>query len=564
MDIRGKRVLILGGYGLVGRAVARETLAHQPARLVIASLRKAEAEEAVQQLRAEFPDSPAEIVPAWGDVFLRAEWQRDDVHPRPAVLADPKTRQRLIDDILGSLNDDILEASLLYQLITGTWGNLGGLPAHIVVDCMNTATAVAYQDVYTTARHLKAQIAKPQEAVNWHEEVERLLASLYIPQLVRHIQIFHAAMQRAGTEAYVKVGTSGTGGMGLNIPYTHGEEKPSRVLMSKAAVAGAQTLLTFLMARTPNGPTVVKEIKPTAMIGWKQIGYGPIRRRGKAYPLYDCPPEQAVSIHDPANLAPEGDFGVAQDGVLEAVFINTGENGLFAAGEFAMITALGQMEAVTAEEIAHNVVWEILGGNTGKDVIAALDAATMGPTYRAAYLRETARHRLHQLEETYGESVAFEILGPPRLSKLLFEAYLLKQAYGTLDRLVEISPQEAAQAVEALVRRSPALRQKILSIGIPILLSDGERLLRGPMIKADTAEQGWVDLRPENLARWQTRARRLLAEIQQQTAGDDTSSRYDRIYPAARRWTPDDLRIAVGEWVAWVLNTEEQGFRFKR
>ncbi len=563
MDIQGKHVLILGGYGLVGRAVAREMLPHRPARLVIASLRKFEAEEAVAQLKAEFPDSPTQILPAWGDVFLRAEWQREDTLPRKAVLANPETRQRLLDDILGSLTDDILESSLLYQLITGTWGNLGGLPAHIVVDCMNTATVVAYQDVYTTARHLKTQLAKPQADVDWHAEVEHLLASLYIPQLVRHVQIFHAAMQRAGTQAYIKVGTSGTGGMGLNIPYTHGEEKPSRVLMSKAAVAGAQTLLTFLMARTPDGPTVVKEIKPTAMIGWKQIGYGPIKRHGKPYTLYDCPPEKAVSAHDPANLVREGDFGEKQDGVLEAVYINTGENGLFAAGEFAMITALGQMESVTAEEIAQNVVLEILGGNTGKDVIAALDAATMGPTYRAAYLRGSALKRLRQLEAEHGESVAFEILGPPRLSKLLFEAFLLKRAYGTIDKALEPAPEEAAATLEALVREDADLRQRIISVGIPILLSDGERLLRGPVIKADTAEQGWVDLTPAHVARWQARLRRLLEEIREQTSGD-TSSRYDRIYPAAREWSPDDLTIRIGELVGWLLNTEERGFRFKR
>ena len=563
MDIQGKHVLILGGYGLVGRAVAREILPHRPARLVVASLRKFEAEEAVQQLKAEFPDSPTQILPAWGDVFLRAEWQREDTLPRKAVLADPEARKRLIDDILGSLTDEILEASLLYQLITGTWGDLGGLPAHIVVDCMNTATVVAYQDVYTTARHLKTQLAKAQEDVDWHAEVEHLLASLYIPQLVRHVQIFHAAMKRAGTEAYIKVGTSGTGGMGLNIPYTHGEEKPSRVLMSKAAVAGAQTLLTYLMARTPDGPTVVKEIKPTAMIGWKQIGYGPIKRHGRPYHLYDCPPEKAVSVREAANLAPQGDFGEKQEGVLEAVYINTGENGLFAAAEFAMITALGQMESVTAEEIAHNVVWEIMGGNTGKDVIAALDGATMGPTYRAAYLRGAAIKRLRQLEAEHGESVAFEILGPPRLSKLLFEAHLLKRVYGTIDKALEPTPEEAAAALEAVIREDAQLRQKILSVGIPILLADGEHMLRGPVIKADTAEQGWVDLTPANLAHWQQRLQMLLAEIRLQTGGD-TSSRYDRIYPATREWDANALAISPGELVGWLLNTEERGFRFKR
>ena len=562
MDIQGKHVLVLGGYGLVGTAVCREILPHEPARLVVASLRKAEAETAVRRLRNEFPHSPTQIIPAWGDVFLRAEWQREDTHPRPVVLRDPKTRRRLVDDILEELNEDILTSSLLYQLITGVAPGLGDTPADIVIDCMNTATAVAYQNVYATARHLKQQMDAPSGEVDWHEEVERLLSSLYIPQLVRHVQILYEAMRRAGTQAYVKVGTSGTGGMGLNIPYTHGEEKPSRVLMSKAAVAGAQTLLTFLMARTPDGPTVVKEVKPTAMIGWKEIGYGPIKRRGQTFRLYDCPPNKAVSVHDPANLVPEGEFGEAQEGFIEAVYINTGENGLFATGEFTTITALGQMQFVTPEEIARVVVREILGGNTGKDVIAALDSSVMGPTYRAAYLRQAALNRLHQLEQEHGESVAFEILGPPRVSKLLYEAYLLKREYQRLDKALEPTPEEMAQRLEALIYNEPLLRQHILSIGLGILLSDGERLLRGPVLKGETAEQGWVDLTPHNMARWQKRITALLNTIRRELRGD-TSSHYDRNYPTSREWNPEDLRFDIGELVGWLLGTEERGRRFK-
>ncbi len=562
MDIQGKRVLVLGGYGLVGMAVCRALLPHEPRRLVVASLRKTEAEQAVQRLRSEFPESPTQIVPAWGDVFLRAAWQREDTHPRPVVLSDPVTRRRLVNDILDELDEDILTSSLLYQLITGRGAGLQGEPADIVIDCMNTATAVAYQNVYATARELKAKIDTPQGDVDWHDEVERLLASLYIPQLVRHMQILYEAMRQAKTQAYIKVGTSGTGGMGFNIPYTHGEERPSRVLLSKAAVAGAQTLLIFLMARTPDGPTEVKEIKPTAMIGWKEIGYGPIRHGGKDFPLYDCPPEQAVSIHDPANLVPRGEFGVRQEGVLEAVYINTGENGLFATGEFTTITALGQMQFVTPEEIAAVVVREILGGNTGKDVVAALDAAVMGPTYRAAYLRQAALNRLHQLEHEHGESVAFEILGPPRLSKLLYEAYLLKRVYGRLDLVLEPTPEAMAQALEAEILADAPLRQHILSIGLGILLSDGERLLRGPMLKGENAEQGWVDLTPANMARWQDRVRRLLNVIQRELAGD-TSSRHDRNYPTSREWAPTDLRIDIGELVGWLFGEEEGGRRGK-
>jgi hypothetical protein len=91
-----------------------------------------------------------------------------------------------------------------------------------------------------------------------------------LPQLIRHVQIIHRAMSDSGTRLYLKIGTTGTGGMGLNIPYTHSEDRPSFKLMSKTAVAFAHTGLMFLMARTPNGP-LVKELKPGAMIGYRRV-----------------------------------------------------------------------------------------------------------------------------------------------------------------------------------------------------------------------------------------------------------------------------------------------------
>ncbi len=560
MDIRGKNALVLGGFGLVGNAVCRELLAHEPARLVVSSLMPQEAEAAVAELKAAFPKSTTKFFAASGDIFLRAEWQQAGSVSRAAVVADATKRRRLVADIVDDLSEDVLAASLLFQMIQGTAKGLDGSPAQIIVDCINTSTAVAYQNIFAMARKLQNEIANDKNT-KWPEEVEQLLAALYIPQLVRHIQILHESMLRAKTQAYVKVGTSGTGGMGLNIPYTHGEEKPSRVLMSKAALAGAQTLLTFLIARTPGGPTVVKEVKPTALIAWKEIGYGKIKRGGKEFELYDCPPEKALPLND-ENLKPQGDFGKATGESLEAVYINTGENGLFAAGDFAAITAFGQMEFVTPEEIAHNVAREIMGGNTGRDIIGALDGAVMGPSFRAGTLRDAALKRLKTLGEQYGESVAFEILGPPRMSKLLYESFLLKQIYGKISVALKDTPEQMSKKVEELIGKEAKLRQQIISIGLPILLADGKRILRGPLVKSEDAHHGWVDLTVENMKRWKKRLEEIQAMLKEQV-GKDSSSHYDRVYPSLREWTGEDS-FEIGEITAWVAVNEDEGRRGKQ
>jgi hypothetical protein len=562
MDIQGKSATVLGGFGLVGSAVCRELLRRSPRRLVVASLRKAEAEESVARLRAEFPNAPAEIVPAWGDVLLRAEWREaaGDGPPRSFALAEAGRRRQLVDDILGELDDDRLRASLLFQLITGSAPGLGGDPAEIVVDCMNTATAVAYQNVFSNARRLLDDVETSAPG-DWREEFERLLASLYVPILVRHMQILYEALRRSGCRAFVKVGTSGTGGMGFNIPYTHGEERPSRLVLAKSAVAGAQTMLLFLLARTPGGPRIVKEIKPAAAIAWKEIAYGVVRRAGRPISLFDCPPDRAYSLDDPKNLLPQGTFGRDLGKSLEAVYIDTGENGMFAAAEFAALTSLGQMSFVTPEEIAHNVVVEIEGGNTGRDVIAAMDGAVMGPSYRAGVLRQSALTRLRQLEaEHRSSSLAFEILGPPRLSKLIFEAHLLKRACGDISGVLRLDAKALSAAMEGVVRESDRLRQHIVSVGIPILLADGRGLLRGPIVHSVLPEQGWVDLTPANAALWQRRLAVLRTFLQ--SAAPDTTSRQDRSFPALREWEPTE-ELDEGEIAGWLFNYEDDGRRGK-
>jgi NAD(P)-dependent dehydrogenase (short-subunit alcohol dehydrogenase family) len=561
--IDGSTILMLGGGGMVGTAICRELLAGDPARIAVAARREAKARRAVDDLRAEFPALAERILPVWGDVFLRSEWQGGATDVRGAVLDDTDRRRRAIDDVLDPLDDAILQASHLYALITGTAAGLDGRPADIVIDCMNTATAVSYQNVYAQAGRLRTLARQPDgAAADWPREVESLLSALSAPQLVRHVQILYAAMRAAGSRAYIKIGTSGTGGMGFNIPYTHGEEKPSRLLLTKAALAGAQTLLTFLLARTPDAPPLVREIKPTAMIGWRRIDHGPVHVRGKAIPVVDCAPDDAVDITAAGSLAPQGDFGTDTGETLSGVYIDTGENGLFSADEFAAITTLGQMQMITPEDIAATVMTELQGGTTGHDVVAALDGAVSGPTYRAGALRQAALTRLRRLEAEHGAAVAYEVLGPPRLSKLLFEAALLKEAVGAAARVVAMDPDDLATALARRVETDTDLRRRMLSAGIPVLLPGGARLLRGPVIKADTAHAGWVDCTAANMRAWQARLAAVLRDIAAEAAGD-SSSRHDRLFATGRDWTADGGFPDPGDIAGWIFLTEEHGRRQK-
>jgi NAD(P)-dependent dehydrogenase (short-subunit alcohol dehydrogenase family) len=563
MQLKGSTILVLGGWGLVGSAIIQRLMRYEPARVIVTSLRREEAEEAVEHLRRQFALLPPEtFVPWWGNIFVRTEWK--DLS-RAELLADPDRRRALVEDTLGELTEQMLRRQALYDLLMTHQPDA-------VIDCVNTATAIAYQDIYTTGMRL-ARMANDSEHQIDAASVEHLLASLYIPQLVRHIQILHHALREAKVHVYLKVGTSGTGGMGLNIPFTHSEERPSRVLLSKAAVAGAQSMLLFLMARTPGGP-VVKEVKPSAAIGWKRIGYGPIVRRGQLIERSDMPIEHARPCV--GEFDHNGNEGVLRLNIpLESVFIDTGENGIFGRAEFETVTTVGLMEMVTPEEIAHVVVEELRGAATGREIVQALDASVMGPTYRAGALRERALATLRRLEREHGNtSIGFELLGPPRLTKLLYEAAILRAIASSMRQVAAADPHELARAADGFVASNAEFRSTILSVGLPILLSDGSRYLRGETVlvpSATTADRGmtaenlerwchdgWIDLRPSNWARWVERCRQIIERCSPNDG--DTSSRAEF---TAEYWENFDT-INEGKLAAYILYAEEGGGRAKR
>ena len=565
MAIEKKTVLVLGGWGLVGTAVIRKLVAENPKQIIISSLRYSEAKDAVEKHKKEFPDKGGDFFVPWGgDIFVRDEFKELS---RQEILDDPAKRKILMADTMEELNDEILHKSSVYHLLTK-------YRPDIIIDAINTATAIAYQDVYTSYRIIKKAINSKADYNSIIEETEKLLCTEYIPQLIRHFQLLYSSMSEVGTKVYLKIGTSGTGGMGLNIPYTHSEEKPSRVLLSKSSIAGAHTLLLFLMGRTPEGP-ITKEIKPTAAIAWKRIEFGEIKRRGKPIELADIPVTQAVPLNDKFQICTDLNFPLTGE-TLKSVFIDTGENGIFSRGEFETITAQKQMEFVTPEEIAEVVIYELKGGNTGHDIVSSLDHATLEPTYRAGYMQHTAVEKLAELEKQHNNfSVAFELLGPPRLSKLLYEIHLMRLFNKTMKDIIKSTPSELSQKCFETISKDNKLRSEMLAVGIPVLLPDGKSLLRGSMIKIPAfrgenildinkdsingwANEGWVDLRESNMLRWQERIKDLIAEAEN-IPDYDTSSQHVR----TKAYWNNFEEINIGKICSWLFIHEEHGRRMK-
>lgn len=596
-----EKFLLLGGAGMVGQQVAREIAGSDldPGMIVICGMTQEEVNRAVENLRQEFPK--VFFIGVAGDIFVRSEWNPplsgESPLSRTQLMENEVHREALYTDLFHKF-EDAYPRSELVRLINE-------YKPDVIVDSINTATAISYQDVYAASDRARKQFKKLKSAAGAGEDengsdsfdelvdsvgraLDEVVISQSIPQLVRHVRLVNDAMRKVGTRLYLKIGTTGTGGMGLNIPYTHSEESPSAVLMEKTAVAFAHTGLMYLMARTLGGPAV-KEFKPAAMIGYADIGYrslkvkakGKVGTPGENMKLYAsrCEP---LDEEGRLRLRPSKDdeFGYDVVGELTLAVVNTGENGLFTKGEFQAITYMGQMEFITPEEIAQQVVLEIKGSNTGYDVIAAIDGASMNPTYRAGYLRHLAIRELEALEEEGNvPSVALGELGPPELGKLLWEAYLLHRVYkkegkgeNELEKVIAKSKDELAQEISARLDADHQLRNTIVSVGLPILTHDGQSLIRGPYLRIperpnedtteygsqhieDWATRGWVDLRPDNMERW--RQRFLKMKHATERVRERGSAAFKR-----EAYLSDEIKIGVV--VGWIFNNEDNfGHRIK-
>ncbi|MCP4806024.1 MAG: hypothetical protein GY913_34450 [Proteobacteria bacterium] len=555
--------LILGGAGLVGTQVVRKIVktfgAH---RIVVGSLFEQEAVAACQKFERQF-GTGVSFVPEWGDLFLPSELSTTR---RAELLADTSKRAALLNSLYGDFEEAYRDNQLV-KLIRRHRPD-------VMVDCVNTATGLSYQDVFDGAAKVRERIGPDGFDTSHTKDLETFLLSQSVPQLIRHVRFIHRATIEYKTKVYLKVGTTGTGGMGMNIPYTHSEDSPSRKLLAKTEVAFGHTGLLFLLSRTPGAP-IVKEVKPAAMIGYKAVQVKTVRDKHNNSNLFGVKTEQ---IAKGATLELRQDEAAYEKtGELNVAIVDTGENGLFTRGEFEAITALGQMEYVTPEEIAQIVVRELRGATTGRDVISALDGAVLDPSYKAGLVRNVALKDLRLVEKgsledgTGVPSIALGRLGPPALSKLLFEAALLKKVYATMDDMVAVRPNQMAKALEeALV--GMRFDQLAPSIGVPVLLADGKTLMRGPRINVPEllghgttvtidagdidvwAAKGWVDLRPSNMDVWIRRVQRMV------------QARRDLRMEGSAAATIESYmshKFEIGEVVAWIFNNEMGGYRIK-
>ena len=153
MILHNSTVLILGGWGLCGMAAARKMLTRGPGKMIMHSLVKPEAEDACERLAKEFPS--VQFVAEWGDIFVR-DTLKDKL--RKDVMNDRIMRRQFMEDVFERPTLERLGGFYLHHLITQH-------KPDVIVDCVNSATGLAYQDIYSAYYDMKPNLDREHEGI---------------------------------------------------------------------------------------------------------------------------------------------------------------------------------------------------------------------------------------------------------------------------------------------------------------------------------------------------------------------------------------------------------------
>ena len=503
--IKNSAILFLGA-GQIGRAACVEIVKRKPKTLILHALTDEESKESLNWIKNNFQKIETELIPSSGDIL--AAYPGSDTNP---IMSEFNYR-------FGTFTSELYQSSQLWKLIEK-------FQPDMIADGINTATVVGYgHDPFTASREL-IKILEAEDipdSIDVIEKIKESLLSEAIPPLIRFVQVLHRAMIEFEVKRYVKISTSGLGGMGFNLKYTHGdigEPGCSPKLLGKVAAAGIFNQLIWTLSRTPG--LDIKMIIPTALVGWDDITTEVVRKtkRGASdIPLVDCKQpldltkENIFSMHRPEEIGES----------LKMAAVDSGENGFYGIGEMTTITTLGQMGCITKEEVGIAVA-ESLEGSTKYDICTALDSACLGPSFNAAFERNSILAKMKEMDETLEtSSVAIGNLGP-KVTKHLWELEILRIICSSLSNIVNSDASELAVKAEKLILHSNiTLRRQILSLQMPILLEENRILLgakwhfpkeKEPQNISENieawAQEGWVDLRAKRMTHWQREIKKV-------------------------------------------------------
>lgn len=477
--VNDKTVLFIG-TGQIGKAILEKVLLFQPKKIIIHNLTKEESILVCNKYRKKYKQ--VDFISSYGNVFM------------PYDLKDLKNNnlydesEKIINYFYKEIDQDVLRQSTIVTLISKYKPNL-------IIDAINTATVLG--NAYNPEYNMMCYNENPKECS------KKLMVDDYTTKLINFIYSLKYGIESFGVEKYIKVSTTGLGGMGINMPYTHGDNPKinlSSALMGKIAASGVLHQLLWNLEHTMGNN--ISLIIPGTFVGYDSVKTEPIEtdkglllKRGYSRP-YNIMKKNEIEYNN--NVTKE---------YLEFPVVRAGENHVYSKLELNVLTAIGQMEGITKEEVADRVI-DCINGKSSNDILSCLNSAMLKPTYSGREMIYDINSKFNNNNYNYG--IATGNLGV-NLSKKLYELYLVKQAFPTISALKNAKIDDIVLKVNSKLNKS--IVEEINTIGIPIIDRDNNFYIGDYSLIPSISEShkinkknidkwsktGWVDLRKENI-----------------------------------------------------------------
>ena len=478
------KCILFIGTGQIGRAILNKIILNNPnslKKIIIHNLTKIESDVVCKKYASMYAN--IDFVSSYGNIFMPYSLKNLNNHD----LIDKS--DDLIKYFYKEIDQSVLEQSTIVTLIKKHKPSL-------IIDAINTATVLG--NAYNPEYDLKFYLENPIDSA------KKLMVNDYTTKLINFVYSLKYGIETYGVKKYIKVSTTGLGGMGINMPYTHGDNPKmnlSSALMGKISASGVLHQLLWNLEHTIGDN--VSLIIPGTFVGYDSVKSEPIETdkgllfKRKAPKTYNLLKQDNLKYND--TMTKE---------YLEFPVVRAGENHVYSKLELNVLTAIGQMEGITKEEVANKVI-DCINGKSSNDILVALNNAMLKPTYLGREMIYDINCNFKKIN--YDLGIATGNLGVA-LSKKLYELFLIKSAYSTIEKLRKEKINNIVEKVNMQLNKP--IIEEANTLGIPILdynnnfyVGDYSLIPNSDYDDKNINEEniekwaklGWVDLRKENI-----------------------------------------------------------------
>lgn len=535
-----KTILVLG-VGQIGKAITKKIIEQKPERIILHNLTAKESEYCCEHFSKYCKN--IDLIPSYGDVFLPFEFNK-----LTTMKEQLKNKDALLNFYYSDLSPDILKKSTLYKLVQ-KW------EPDLIIDAINSGTVLG--------NHYKPELILSSVSKNADIDVNtcsEILLNDFVPKAINFVYSLKLVMEDFKIKKYLKVSTTGLGGMGMNMPYTHGDTPKSSLsfaLMGKISAAGVLHQLLWNLSHTTHHN--ISLLVPSTFVGYDSAKFEPIETDVGLVKKISNPKKIKLKSGETLTYSK----GLS-DEYLEFPVVRAGENHVYSLYELSALTSIGQMEAITKEEVA-NAAMEDICGKTNKNLLSYMDAGMLGSTFAGKAMVEKIKTEIRQLmQKNNSTSIATGNLGVT-VAKRLYELYMIKQVCKTVEALRFVDIKKLYDLIIENLETNKDLLVEILSLGLPIVTENdniyigeyslypgkdcdltitGERLEKWIQV-------GWVDLRVENILFWKETIDYVYNDAKQVLS--------DKNFILNRDAFSIENDYDIGEVLAYYYNLQEKG-----